>query len=158
MWPRQHEWSRQHAQGAEAVQCASARPYCVLMHNAQQDIYTNLCIGSLGRAPSPTSLSASFIFPAFARLFLPPVGLSLSFLCAQQPSCFSCLGRDGFRALCMELFRIYMFTTSSKTTTIKACVRVPNQTTRVVSLCGARTRALMYDTYIYVQPWPNSQI
>ena len=39
-------------------------------------------IGSLGRAPSPVPVSASLIFPAFAQLFLPHVGLPLSLLCA----------------------------------------------------------------------------
>ena len=35
----------------------------VYMHHAQKDIYTNSCIGSLGRVSSPISLSASLIFP-----------------------------------------------------------------------------------------------
>ena len=75
----------------------------VYMHNAQYDICTNLCIGGLGRAERlALSLSASLIFPAFARLFLPHIGLSYR---SRVHSSLYSLSCDDFSTL-LEVFRI----------------------------------------------------
>ena len=51
---------------------------CIL-HNAQKDINTNLCIDSLGRAPSP--ISVLLIFPGLLSCFGSTLGsLSRSFI------------------------------------------------------------------------------
>ena len=65
----------------QVVSCIYESMVVTYICNAQCTIGYLYSIGSLGRAPSP--ISASLIFPAFARLFLPHVGLYLSFSCAQ---------------------------------------------------------------------------
>ena len=86
------------------------------------------------------SLSASLIFPAFARLFLPHVGLSRSRV---RNSLFS-WSCDGFRAL----LEVFMFTTSSKTTisdykSVRTCSQLDHA--HIVSV-AARVR--MHWTYV----------
>ena len=68
---------------------------------------------TVGRAPSPISLRFVNLSCLCLAVSAPCRTLSLSFSCAQC-SLFS-LSSNGFRAV-LEVFRIYMFTASSKTT------------------------------------------
>ena len=120
-----------------------------------QCIYEQCTIGclsicSLDRGLA-LSLSALLIFFAFARPFVPHVRLPLVLVCAI--ACFSC---NGFRAH-MKVFKIYMFTTSSKTT-IKSnykiwSVRTCSQLDHVHSVRIRRAYACTghtYNLYIHV--------
>ena len=77
------------------------------MHNAQYDVYAS----AVWVEHLALSLSASLL-GGFCH-----TSGSLSIVLMCTVACFSC---DGFRAL-MDAFRIYMFTTSSKTVTISMC-------------------------------------
>ena len=107
------------------------------MHNAQHDIY-------LGRAPSPISLR-------FANLSCLCSAVSAARRALSLILSWFCLSCDGFRLL-LEVFRIYMFTTSSKTT-IKSdykSVRTCSQLDHAHSVRMRRTYACtgrMYDIY-----------
>ena len=94
-------------------------------------------------------LSTSLIFPAFVRVFLLLIRISLSFSCAQQPVF---LVLDGFSAL-LEV----MFTTSSKTTmyksdykNVRTCFQLEHAHSVHTQHTYACTGRIMYDTYIYI--------
>ena len=73
------------------------------MHNAKQDVYTHLCIGSPGRAPSPISLRGFVIsFLSLLGCFCRTSGsLALSLVLVCAVACFP------FLAMVSELFWKY---------------------------------------------------
>ena len=117
--------------------------YCK-MHNAQYNIYTNLCIGSLGRAPSPISLWFVNLSCLCSAVSAARQALSLVLVCAVAG--FPCL------AMVSELFwKYYMFTTSSKPTINLTKKHVFPIRSRAKCPYAARIRVhWTYVRYIYI--------
>ena len=126
------------------------------MYNAQQDIYTNLCIGSLGRAPSPISLR--FVNGSCLCLAVSAARCALSPSRSRVRSSLFSLSCNGFRAV----LEVFVFTTSSKTN-IKSdykSMRTCSQLDHAHSVRTWRmyTRCTTYDTYMCIYIFRRSQL
>ena len=83
-------------------------------------MFVQICASAVWVERLALSIAASLIFPAFTRLTLPHVGLSLSLVLARVRSSLFFLSSDGFRTLDFWKYSEYTCSlqaaTSSKTT------------------------------------------